>query len=185
MLKLRLFILLMMWWATPLYAQSTDIPKKLVNFVEETLVTFGTLPDLVEAVTAQNASNLSLSKIKEIDQEWKATPGMTRFMLDLMGNAGALALWNLQSKYLFLVESFIIDKQGALVAMTRKNDDYWQGDEDYFTQTLQTGTVQYGKIITHKSIDEVVVRITVPVKSGATTIGAIAFEINLDHWEKR
>jgi len=179
-------ILLMSFLVSPLSAQ--ELPKKLVQFIQETLPTIE-MPKLTEAVVAQNTLKLPLQKIQAIDQEWKSTNGITRFMLDLMVNEAALELWNVQMKYPFIVESSAVDKQGALVAITHKTthkmEDYWQGGQKFFIRVSQSGTVYSSNAIATLGLDEVLVKAAVPLKSADTLIGTIAFEINLDYWETR
>lgn len=187
MSKLKLFsFILLLLSSIPLSAQENTIPKTLKTFVEETLVPFGNRAPIFDAIIAQNTTvDLTLQKIQDTDKEWTAFQGMSKFMLDLLSNACALELWNLQVKYPYVAESFVTDKQGALVAMTRKIDRYWQGDQDYFMQTYQKGTIYYGKLEEDKNGDDVTLPISIPIKKADEILGVMHIKVDLDHWENR
>lgn len=187
MSKLKfIYFLLLMSYIPILSAQDIVIPKTLKTFVEQTLVPLGAQASIVDAVMVQNTTaNLTLQKIQETDKEWTALPGMNRFMLDLLSNACALELWNLHSKYPFIIEIFVTDKQGALVAMTRKVDHYWQGNQDHFMQTYPKGIIYYGSVMEDNNGDDVTLPLSLPIKKAEEILGVMSFKIDLDHWESR
>ena len=168
-------------------AQSADVPRTLIAFSEEVLVPFGRNAVVIGAVRAQNARGVSLDQIKSIDRDWIATEGVTRFMLNIMSNDCALALYNLQARYPFIVESFVTDNKGANVGLTAKTSDYWQGDEAKFTQVYRDGAggVLYGDMEYDESSGEIVIQVSVPVMDGNRAVGTITFSISLDRWERR
>ena len=79
-----------------------------------------------------------------------------------------------------------MDNQGANVAMTNKTSDYWQGDEDKFTNAYKGGAggVDISKSKFDDSAKAYLVQISVPVVDGGTVIGALCVGINLDELEK-
>ncbi len=178
------FILLAPGWAAP---QGADVPRTLVTFSEQVLLPFGRNPMIVAAVKAQNGRKLSIGQIREIDRQWMETEGVSRFMLNLMSNDCALALYNLQSRYPFIVESFVTDNQGANVGQTIKTSDYWQGDEAKFTRSFLDGKggLYFGSVEYDESSGEIVVQISIPVMEGSQAIGTITFSVSLDRWERR
>lgn len=167
--------------------QLAEVPRTLVRFAEETLVDFGRDPAVVAAVESQNARNRSLDRIKAIDEEWRETDGVTRFMLDLMSNECALRILNYEDTYGFIVETFVMDGLGANVAQSEKTSDYWQGDEAKFIESYAggRGAIHYGDIEYDSSVGEVLIQVSVPVVDGERAIGAVTFGISLDRWERR
>ena len=173
--------------AAALGAQNMDVPKTLVSFVNDELIRFGSDPAVVKAVKEQNARGFSLAQIKAEDQRWINSDSIDGFMFDLMRNRCSYQLLNLQLKHPYIVEAFVMDNQGALVGLTNKTSDYWQGDEAKFVESYQNGTgaVHYGDVEYDDSIGEIVVQVSVPVVSGSRAIGAVTFGVSLDRWEYR
>ena len=48
-------------------------------------------------------------------------------------------LQKIQNSALYFSEIFVMDNQGANVAMSDKTSDYWQGDESKFTESYKNG----------------------------------------------
>lgn len=167
------------------FAVSKDVPQNLVEFAEKSLLDVGQDPVIVSAVVAQNARAQSLERIKELDRRWQATPGIDAFMFELMRSRAAFVLLNLQIRHPFITESFVMDNRGALVGLTHKTSDYWQGDEAKFTESFGTGAVHYGQVELDESTGDYLVQVSVPVLKNGRAIGAITFGVSLDRWEQR
>lgn len=165
------------WW----------IPHNLDSFIAKELNAFATSPELVEAVKRKNAEPQSLDDIKARDKVWRETNDLDTFMWSLMRNNCAFLLARLENKYHFIVESFVMDRQGALVCTGNKTSDYWQGDEAKFSVPYLggKGTVHYSDVEYDASSDEILLQISLPVTDAEKTIGAITFGINLEKWERR
>ncbi len=187
--KIILMINLALLAFTPIMAsaQSQDVPKTLVEFAGTALVQFAQNPMVVESVQAQNAKGYSLSRIKEVDEDWKASESIQGYMFDLMRNRCSFALINFQNDNKFVVEAFVMDNKGALVGLTNKTSDYWQGDEAKFTESYKDGrgAIHYGDVEYDDSIGEIVIQVSVPVITGGKAIGAVTFGVSLDRWEQR
>ncbi|UCF99972.1 MAG: PDC sensor domain-containing protein [Spirochaetaceae bacterium] len=168
-------------------AQSQDVPKTLVEFSNTAMLQFAQNPMVVESVKAQNAKAYTLSRIKDVDEDWKASSSIKGYMFDLMRNRCSYALMNFQNDNKFVVEAFVMDNKGALVGLTNKTSDYWQGDEAKFTESYKggSGAIHYGDVEYDDSIGEIVVQVSVPVMTGGKAIGAITFGVSLDRWEQR
>ena len=185
----RILFILILLLLFPLSAmtQGSDVPKAIITFSEEILMPFARSTPVLVAVRNQNQRGVSLEEIQRIDRDWIATPGITRFMLNLMSNDGALALYNLEEQNKFIVEAFIMDNLGANVALTKKTSDYWQGDEAKFIQSYNNGlgAIHYSDIEYDESTDDIVIQVSVPVMDQNRAIGAITFSISLERWERR
>ena len=72
---------------------------------------------------------MTLERIKQKDTEWQAVSGVNKFIQSLMSNSAAQVLIRLQKTQPFFVETILMDRQGANVAVTYKTTAYWQGDE--------------------------------------------------------
>ena len=157
-------------------------PQCVVDLAHSELVNLGTDPKIVKAVAAENAKGKSLDQIKEMDEKWRADTTIADYMEALMSSECGKYLRNLQGSFDFYSEIFVMDNQGANVAMTDKTSDYWQGDEAKFQKSFNggNGSVFIDEVEFDDSTFSYLVQISVPVKDGDTVIGAITIGIDLD-----
>ena len=168
-------------------AQDRSVPRSLVRFAGDGLAKIGQDANLVAQVEAQNRKGVSLDRIKEIDKAWMAEKGVNAFMRSLLDNASSGRLQTLIGSHPYILEAFVMDNQGALVGLTNKTSDYWQGDEAKFIESYKggVGAIHYGKAEFDKSANATLVQISVPVVKGGAAIGAITFGVSIEGWEKR
>ena len=170
--------------AAPLFA-AEKAPQQVIDLANSKLVQYGTDPVIVQAVKDENAKGKTLAQIKDMDKKWQATPGIADFMKALMDSACGKHLQKLQNSQAYFAEIFVMDNQGANVAMTDKTSDYWQGDETKFTEAYKAGagSVHISDVKFDDSTQTYVVQVSVPVKQGDKAIGAITFGIDVDKIE--
>jgi hypothetical protein len=103
-------------------------------------------------------------------------------MKAIQNNACSDYLRTIQKSAAYYDEIFVMDNLGANVAMTDKTSDYWQGDEDKFIKSYNggNGTIFIDKVKFDDSTQAYLVQVSVPVKDGGKTIGAITIGINVD-----
>lgn len=168
------------------YAHAEEKVPQAVYDLIPTLKSWGTNRVLVQAVKEQNATGQSLDNIKQRDTKWQQTSGLDDFMKGLLNNNAATELKKLEASKPYFNELFLMDNQGANVAMTNKTSDYWQGDEAKFKNAYNNGEggVDIGKVKFDKSSQAYLVQVSVPVKDAGAVIGAITVGINLDELEK-
>lgn len=157
-------------------------PQKVVDLAKKTFVKWGTDPVIVKAVKAENNKKKTLEQIKEMDKKWKATPGIVDYMKAIMESGCGKHLKGLQKKMPAIAEIFVMDNQGANVAMTDKTSDYWQGDEAKFIKSFNKGKggLHISDVEFDDSSQAYLVQISVPVKDGKKVIGAITVGIDVD-----
>lgn len=157
-----------------------EVPPAVFDLIP-TIKAWGTTPELVRAVKAQNAQGLSLDEIKRRDEEWRRNRHITPFMMRLMENEAARKLLDLEHSQPYFLEVFLMDNQGANVAMTIKTSDYWQGDEDKFIESFSNGrgAVYIGQVGFDGSAHAFLVQVSVPVMEHGKAIGALTVGINL------
>ena len=162
-------------------AMAEDIPGS-VHAIVPSLQDWGRDPVPVAAVRQQNARGQTLDQIAKLDVAWIAESGVTPFMEALMTNEAARELKTLEGTQPYFVESFLMDHQGANVAMTNKTSDYWQGDEDKFTASYLDGqgAVHIGPVKFDSSAQTYLVQVSVPVLDAGRAIGALTIGIDLD-----
>ena len=157
-------------------------PQKVIDLANTELVKVGVDSVIVAAVKAQNGTGQSLDDIKAMDQKWRATAGIVDYMRALMDSACGQHLRKLQDSQAYYAEIFVMDNQGANVAMTDKTSDYWQGDEAKFKESFKggSGALHIGEVEFDDSTQAYLVQVSVPVKDGGQVIGAITFGIDVD-----
>ncbi|MBU2551991.1 MAG: cache domain-containing protein [Proteobacteria bacterium] len=160
-------------------------PQKIVDLAQGTLAGIGSDPVLVAAVKAENAKGKTLDQIKEMDKKWMATPGLADFMKALMESEAGKHLQGIQKSKPYFAEIFLMDNQGANVAMTDKTSDYWQGDEPKFQESFKggAGAIHVSEVKFDESSQAYLVQVSVPVKDGNQVIGAITFGIDVEKVE--
>ena len=186
-MKQMSFLGLMMsiFFFASLSAWAEQAPRKVVDLAHSDLAILGTAPQIVSAVKAQNQKGMGIAEINAIDEEWKATPGVASFMQALMDSDCAKFLRKIQETTPFYSEIFVMDNQGANVAMTVKTSDYWQGDEAKFKNSFDggKGTVFVDEVEFDDSSQAYLVQVSVPVMDQGMAIGAITFGIDVDQVE--
>lgn len=137
---------------------------------------------LVSAVVEQNKTGMTLAAIELRDTEWRATDGLDDRMKAIMNSGAAKRLLEFQKSEPYFFEIFLMDNQGANVAMTNKTSDYWQGDEAKWQESFKggEGAVHVGDIEFDESADDYLVQVSVPVMESGKAIGAITVGVNLD-----
>jgi len=157
-------------------------PQKVVDLANTELVQMGTDPVIVSAVKAENTKGKTLEQIKAQDENWKATAGIADYMQAMFDSECGRHLRGIQNGADFLAEIFVMDNQGANVAMTDKTSDYWQGDEAKFQKSYNNGAggVFIDEVEFDDSAQAYLVQVSVPVKAGGDVIGAITFGIDVD-----
>lgn len=160
-------------------------PPKVVELANSVLANLGTNSVIIDAVKAQNAKNMSLDQIKKMDEKWKAHAGIADYMKAIMDSKCAKSLYQIQKSKPYYAEIFVMDNQGANVAMTDKTSDYWQGDEAKFKKSFANGkgAVFIDEVEFDDSAQAYLVQVSVPVKDGDMVIGAITFGIDVDSIE--
>jgi len=157
-------------------------PAKVKTFAHNVLAKFGSDSVIVSAVKDENVKKKTLEKIKEIDQKWINTIGTDDFMNSMMSSACSQRLNSIKEKNSFYEEIFVMDNQGANVAMTDKTSDYWQGDEAKFTNCYKggAGEVFISDVNFDDSTQSYLTQVSVPVVDEGKVIGVILFGINVD-----
>ena len=160
-------------------------PQAVVDYAKTQLTALGTDPVIVNAVKAENAKAKTLDQIKAADTAWSSTAGIAPNMKAIMDSECGKQLIAWRDKNTFVSEVFVMDNQGANVAMTDKTSDYWQGDEDKFIKCFNggDGVVFVGDESFDESAQVYQVQVSVPVMDGGATIGAICIGINLDEFK--
>lgn len=165
-------------------ATAEQAPDSIVQLAPS-LQSWGQNPVVVDAVRSQNAKGLSLEQIRQRDAQWRATSGLDNEMQEMIEGTVGQELSRLESSKPYVTEIFVMDNQGANVAMSNKTSDYWQGDEAKFTESFKggAGALHVGDVEFDESAQAYLVQVSVPVVDGGKAIGAMTIGINIDDFE--
>lgn len=144
-------------------------------------------PTLVKGVLSQNSKNLTLDEIKKRDQAWKSTKKPTPFKLSLQSNSPGRLIKKYVTKNTAFNEGFLTDNQGANVAAFPATSDYWQGDEEKWIASYNSGN---GKIfISPVKFDEssntYAAQISAPVFHRGKTIGVLVVGVTISYLDAK
>ncbi len=130
---------------------------------------------LVDAVLEQNRKQMSGDSIRSIDRAWIAGGEVNGLPAKLSSNSCARKLRALMAQSSGYEEGFVMDDQGALVCMTQRTSDYWQGDEAKWQRSFNEGRggILVGKPKFDDSADMMLSQISVPIMQDGRAIGAI------------
>jgi hypothetical protein len=173
--------------ATAVGAQDKTVPRSLVKFAQQTLVTFGEDPQLVALVAKSSASPQDVAKLRALDVRWQKKDNIEAFVKTLMASPASQRLAALIGKHPYVPEAFIMDAQGTIIGETNRTSTYWKGEQQKFTAAYADGdgAIWYGTLEFDESTKTNSVQVSVPVVKGGKAIGAICFTVNIDEWEKR
>ena len=130
-----------------------DMQPKMAQFVAEHVMDWATDPIIVDAIIAQNAISGSYdqAKINELDTLWMAQSGMAGIPLidDVLQNPTSDFLrQRIATAGGTIAEIFVMDARGLNVAAAEATSDYWQGDEEKFSETFPKGpnAIHFGEV---------------------------------------
>ena len=140
-------------------------------------------PVLIQAVRRQNSEGLDINNIKQRDDEWKAAENLTPFKRSLQENNAGKLLKRYVKRNRFLNEAFLTDNQGANVAAFPATSDYWQGDEDKWTESFNDGEgkIYLGPVERDESTNTVAIQVSAPLFHQGKTIGVLVVGVTFDY----
>ena len=156
--------------------------QEIVDLAHSKLAEYGKDPIIVAAVKAENAKGKTLDEIQAKDKEWISNRGVSPLMRELINSETGRHLSNIYYSTQYFMEIFVMDNQGANVAMVSKTSDYWQGDENKFKKAFNDGKggIFVDEVEFDLSAQAFLVQVSVPVVDGDKVIGAITFGIDVD-----
>ena len=176
--------------AGPAQAQAPidpDALRELLRVKIRTVQHMGLNPVLIRGTREQNAEGLALAEIKKRDEAWKSTKELTPFKESLQTSEAGRFLRETVARRESFNEAFLTDNQGANVAAYPATSDYWQGDEEKWSESFNQGN---GRLfIGEPEIDEstqvYAVQISAPVIDRGKTIGVLVVGVTFSYVEGR
>lgn len=166
-----------------------DDQAAMQAFVDDTIMAFAQAPDIIAAVTAQNAVTASYdqAKIDALDTSWQAEIGAADqpTIAPVLDNAASDFLRaQVENAKGALTEIFVMDALGLNVASSGITSDYWQGDEAKFQETYPNGAgaIHFGEIEFDESTNSYQAQISLTLADPASgaAIGAMTVGVNAE-----
>ena len=144
-------------------------------------------PLLVRATRQQNASGLGAEEIARRDKAWKATKELTPFKLSLQTSPAGRFLKHQVERSTSFNEAFLTDNQGANVAAFPATSDYWQGDEEKWSESFNggDGRVYIGALALDESTNTVAAQVSAPVLDRGKTIGVLVVGVTINYLQTK
>jgi len=149
--------------------------KELIARYADQIVGWAAGERFSRAASEQNGKSMTLARIREIDRAWQGGADPEGLATTLVKNDCARALAAILVANPGYGEAFVTDSQGALVCMTRRTSDYWQGDEAKWTRAWAggSGAVFVSKVAHDDSTDTDLMHISAPITIGGHLVGVL------------
>lgn len=186
---MKTFLLTASFLAFALPALALESADKARAYINQNVAGWASDPVLVSAVLAQNArtGGLTQAEIDTLDAQWRVETGAPNSAL-IMG-----VLQNAASSFLVdrvteaggsITEVFMMDARGLNVAASAVTSDYWQGDEEKFSETFPKGAnaMHVGDVELDESTQTYQVQVSFSLINPAdgSVIGAMTVALNAE-----
>lgn len=157
--------------------------RQLLQQKIRTVQTFALNPMIIEPVRAQNEQKLTMEEIKSRDEAWVSSDRATPFKRSLENSKlGRFLKRNVEANPAF-TEVFVTDNQGANVAVSPITSDYWQGDEEKWSNVFNDvdSRLYIGPVEFDESTGSESVQLSVPIIDDEETIGVLMVGVSLSY----
>ena len=170
-------------------AHANEFEPKIRAYLNDHILSWAENPAIVQAILAQNTANAALGQadIDAMDLAWRAEVGMSDqpTIAPVMNNAASDFLRSqVQAAAGAITEVFIMDNHGLNVAASDVTSDYWQGDEDKFSQTfaMGAGAIHISDVEFDESSQSYQAQVSLTIIDPATSapIGAMTVGLNAE-----
>ena len=175
-------------FSLPVAAQEHEFAAPLTELAAGQLRDIAQNEAVIAAVIAQNLETAGHdeARIEQLDSQWRAeVGGASKPLIDATLNSEV-------SKQLTAIQAgsggvyteiFVMDAKGLNVAQSTVTSDYWQGDEDKFTESFGAGVdaVHLGEVEQDESTQTFQSQVSITITDPATgaAIGALTAGIDL------
>lgn len=141
---MKLFLSTAILLATSAAAQADEFTAALEAYLEAEIAGWSQDQRFVDAISAQNGETMGYdqARIDELDAAWQAEIGQaeTPTITPVLENPLSAYLRDIVTDSDGrILEVFVMDGRGLNVAASSPTSDYWQGDEEKFTETYARG----------------------------------------------
>ncbi|MBQ4859616.1 cellulose-binding family II protein [Pseudoalteromonas sp. MMG007] len=121
------------------FALSTSEKKHILRLIYKQAKVLAAMPNLIEETLISNSSRLDENELLELDTQWQTEVKKEHAKLGkaMLNKALSKKLIAWQSQFNGSVTEIILtDNQGKNVAISKLTTDYWQGDENKFSNVF-------------------------------------------------
>ncbi len=174
-------------FALPFAALAAEPADNASSFITQNVLPWASHPVLIDAILAQNAAHAGMSQaqIDELDLQWRAETGNpdSALIKGVLGTAASALLdEQINAAGGIITEIFVMDNLGLNVAASAVTSDYWQGDEEKFTETFPkgAGAMHVGEIDYDESTLTYQIQVSFPMVDPAdgAVIGAMTVALD-------
>ena len=167
---------------------ANDYAPAMIDYVRQNVQPWLNEDLIVNAIMANNDEHAGLTpeEIDKLDQQWRAEVGNSPSpLIDSVMNTRASDY--LRAKLLLsdgvITELFVTDNRGLNAAVSDLTSDYWQGDEEKFTEVFDKGPdVAYASDVSFdESTQTYQGQVSLPILDAAgTAIGTITIGLDAE-----
>ena len=121
------------------------------------------VPSVREVAAAFSAETPDSQTVLELDSQWQLESGPPPSLIAPMDNAASRFLREAVADDPVYREILLADRHGRLAAASGISTDYYQGDEEWWLEAAQTGSVHVGDVAYDESARVYGVEMSVPV----------------------
>lgn len=142
-------------------------------------------PEIINAVKHANAQPLSEAKLFALDARWIELKGNLPEAKQILSTPASRFLVSTMASNSYFKEAILTGKRGETVAMNQVTSDYWQGDEEKFTEIFDANipSRKPDSYISRARWDEsaksMLSQLSVPVYDGPVMVGTLTVGIDL------
>jgi signal transduction histidine kinase len=121
---------------------------------------------------------------EQLDKAWPATSDSAGPLKDVLGHPISKALREFIRKDPRILQMFITDRLGQLIATTSRTDDFYQADEDWWIDTFNDGLgrVHIPPVSFDRPTADFIFSICMPIYSGENIIGIAKAKVSANQW---
>lgn len=170
-------------------AHSAELEGRLKAYAETEVAAWVQDPVLIDAILAANSTRAALTPegVQALDLAWRAEIGapQTPTITPVLENpASDFLRAQVQASGGTITEVFVMDALGLNVASSGTTSDFWQGDEEKFSETFPNGpgALHLGPVELDESTQtyQAQVSMTVTDPASGQAIGAITVALNAE-----
>ncbi|MEQ9106151.1 MAG: hypothetical protein RLO04_01645 [Limnobacter sp.] len=143
------------------------------------------LKEVVDAVKAGNAKQMSNAAILDLDTRWIKMQGKLPEAQEILGSRISALLAVEINRKVYFKEVILTGNQGETLAMNKVTTDFWQGNEEKFLEIFDSHVPSRkpDSFISRARWDDstkaMIAKVSVPVYDGESMIGTLTVGVDL------
>lgn len=141
--------------------------------------------EVVDAVKAGNSNPPGKMEILALDERWIRSKGQIPEARQILSSRASQFLSEVMKSKSYFKEAILTGNQGETIAMNQVTTDYWQGDEEKFTEIFDSNLPSrkpdsyISRARWDESVQSMISQVSVPVYDGHIMVGTLTVGIDL------